>query len=116
MILINEAPLCISVTESAHTIALLYVNGNPTLKIEVSISFLLFLSQSPKRNGGQGKERFSGLWEFFYDSDESGNGGGGEGEREVERREVGEGGKLKNIRGFLFKRRKSPLKGWHKVG
>ena len=23
--------------------------------------------------------------------------------------------KMRNIRGFLFKRRKSPLKGWHKV-
>ena len=66
------------------------------------------LFQSPRRNG-QGKERFSGLWEFFYESDESGNGGG---VGEVEREE----GKLKNIRGFLFKRRKSPLKGWHKVG
>ena len=28
---------------------------------------------------------------------------------------VGEQGRLRNIRGFLFKRRKSPLKGWHKV-
>ena len=26
-----------------------------------------------------------------------------------------DGSKLKNIRGFLMKRRKSPLKGWHKV-
>ena len=35
--------------------------------------------------------------------------GGDVGDREEE-----EGG-LKNIRGFLLKRRKSPLKGWHKV-
>ena len=35
------------------------------------------------------------------------------GEAEVVWRE--EEGKVKNIRGFLFKRRKSPLKGWHKV-
>ena len=38
---------------------------------------------------------------------------------------IGEGGegvrgedpanRLKNIRGFILKRRKSPLKGWHKV-
>ncbi|CAI8043327.1 Oxysterol-binding protein-related protein 6 [Geodia barretti] len=70
------------------------------------VSFADVSPKSPRRNG-QGKERFSGLWEFFYESDESGNGGGG---GEVEREE----GKLKNIRGFLFKRRKSPLKGWHK--
>ena len=40
--------------------------------------------------------------------------GGGEGGSEVGR--GGEEGRVKNIRGFLFKRRKSPLKGWHKVG
>ena len=55
------------------------------------------------------KERYSGLWEFFYDSDvEEGRGGGGEGVEEEDEN-------MKNIRGFLFKRRKSPLKGWHKV-
>ena len=42
-----------------------------------------------------------------------GGGGGGGGGAKVEGE--GEERRLRNIRGFLFKRRKSPLKGWHKV-
>ena len=51
-------------------------------------------------------KRHSGLWECYYDGQTEE--GGGEGER-------GKEGESKNIRGFLLKRRKSPLKGWHKV-
>ena len=37
------------------------------------------------------------------------------GDREGEGPHRDDGTMLKNIRGFLMKRRKSPLKGWHKV-
>ena len=74
--------------------------------------FFFCLFQSPRHNGHV-KERFSGLWEFFYDNSEPGV-REGEGERGDGEMGEGEGG-MRNIRGFLFKRRKSPLKGWHKV-
>ena len=58
-------------------------------------------------------ERYSGLWECYYDRERCG---------EDVISEAGEGvrgddpaNRLKNIRGFILKRRKSPLKGWHKV-
>ena len=84
--------------------------------------YSIVLTQSPRRVAPN-KQRFSGLWEFFYDSDESGDSAGGK-EKGRGVNEKGRGvndkeedvGKIRNIRGFLFKRRKSPLKGWHKVG
>ena len=64
------------------------------------------------KHSGRASERYSGLWECYYDREhgEDVTGEGGEGVR-------GEGpaNRLKNIRGFILKRRKSPLKGWHKV-
>ena len=75
------------------------------------ISELIF-PQSPKMSrhaANKDKEHFSGLWEFFYDSDREDYKRG----QRVDR--GGEDSKLKSIRGYLFKRRKSPLKGWHKV-
>lgn len=76
---------------------------------------ILFLVQSPRHfQRPVPKESFSGLWEFYYDSDsdEGRERGGGE---VTGRGGDEEGEKMRNIRGFLFKRRKSPLKGWHKV-
>ena len=67
--------------------------------------------QSPTltKTSSRHHDRFSGLWEWYYDD---------EGEELENSGEVGlteDGSRLKNIRGFLLKRRKSPLKGWHKV-
>ncbi len=52
---------------------------------------------------GSRSERVSGLWEFYFDTASNNEGTGSDEDS------------LKNIRGFLLKRRKSPLKGWHKV-
>ena len=64
------------------------------------------------KHSGRSSERYSGLWECYYDhgrrEDVMGEGGDSvRGEDPANR--------LKNIRGFILKRRKSPLKGWHKV-
>ena len=57
----------------------------------------------PTHKANSRSDRFSGLWEFYLD-------------REPADEEAGsEDDSLKNIRGYLLKRRKSPLKGWHKV-
>lgn len=89
------------------------VLGKRSVKGSLKCNSFPLSSQSPGKTVPASKERFSGLWEFFYEGEgegERGGGGGEEGGREGEM-----DNKLKNIRGFLFKRRKSPLKGWHKV-
>lgn len=78
----------------------------------ILISSSFWFLQSPSKYSR--RNRYSGLWECYYGNHVVGGGveegeGGDVGDREEE-----EGG-LKNIRGFLLKRRKSPLKGWHKV-
>lgn len=77
----------------------------------ISQSPLLVHANPAKRTS----ERYSGLWECYYDRD-SGDDvnlvGGNRGEGVSGETQ---GSRLKNIRGFLLKRRKSPLKGWHKV-
>ena len=71
----------------------------------------LLVHANTSKHSSRVGERFSGLWEFYYDQhgtvvkSEAGDSVRGE----------GQGSQLKNIRGFLLKRRKSPLKGWHKV-
>lgn len=80
-----------------------------------SSSFIFAMSYTNDCPQGPTKQsrynRYSGLWEIYYDGQTEE--GGGEGERGQEG-SIKEG-ESKNIRGFLLKRRKSPLKGWHKV-
>ncbi len=57
----------------------------------------------PTHKASSRGDRFSGLWEFYLDKEPADEGTGSEDDS------------LKNIRGYLLKRRKSPLKGWHKV-
>lgn len=58
--------------------------------------------------------RYSGLWECYDDPADR--------EREVttemepEGEEAMYGRRFRNIQGYLLKRRKAPLKGWHKAG
>ena len=68
--------------------------------------------QSPSyaKASSRHQDRFSGLWEWYFD-DETTPSQSAEGEVGFE----DDCSRLKNIRGFLMKRRKSPLKGWHKV-
>ncbi|XP_064389026.1 oxysterol-binding protein-related protein 3-like isoform X2 [Halichondria panicea] len=56
----------------------------------------------PTHKASSRGDRFSGLWEFYLDKEPADEGTGSEDDS------------LKNIRGYLLKRRKSPLKGWHK--
>lgn len=66
-------------------------------------------SQGPAKQSRH--NRYSGLWEIYYDEQTEEGGAEGERGKEASMKE----GESKNIRGFLLKRRKSPLKGWHKV-
>ena len=76
------------------------------------LSAVLLQSPTPAKGSSRNQDRFSGLWEWYFDKDE---GTPPMGDREGEGPHRDDGTMLKNIRGFLMKRRKSPLKGWHKV-
>ena len=90
------------------------MNNNYLCSFLPSLQSPLLVHSNTSKHSSRVSERYSGLWEFYYDQYrddvtvvESEGGDGGRGE--------GQGSRLKNIRGFLLKRRKSPLKGWHKV-
>ena len=51
-------------------------------------------------------DRFSGLWEYYYDDEADGRG------EKISESKDAEEPQLKNVRGFLLKKRKP---GWHKV-
>ncbi len=84
-------------------VQLTFINSLKSFVAYHVLLVLQFLPPSSHKTGSR-NDRFSGLWEFYFDTPPSNNEGAGSDEDT-----------LKNIRGFLLKRRKSPLKGWHKV-